>query len=58
MLSSLHRLSTSENWANDHEDSPGSLANPIVSIVPACRSPAYQVQADPRRGCVLVRVFS
>src|SRR5271167_1469436 len=38
----------SESRANGHEDSPGNLGDPVVSIVPAGRSPAYQLQADPR----------
>jgi hypothetical protein len=36
----------SENRANDHKGSPGNLGDPVVSIVPAGRSPAYQLQAD------------
>ncbi len=38
----------SKNRANDHEGSPGNLGDPVVSIVPAGWSPAYQLQADPQ----------
>jgi hypothetical protein len=40
----------SESRANGHEDSPENLGDPVVSIVPAGRSPAYQLEEEEEKG--------